>query len=619
MTHLAERMKSVQDCMDYHFVRPSVEIRTTDRQPLLIVCVPVLQGKEVLSRVSGRMNKPPMSKAASMSRSRIAPGRPRAARGSLIGQAFWLYASVGILLWCIFFRDILLSGGDVVPGDRGDPRLIIAMLEHWFRTLRGLELWRSPNFFFPVAGVLGYSEAFLFYAILYIPLRIFGLDPFSSYQATLGITLGLAYAGMALLLHRKYHVHPLPGAAAAGFFAFPWLHFTGDSHTQMYAIALVPYIVWAAMNVGEQWEQSGTLPMRPALTAVALFALLATTSFYCAWFFSLFLAIVGVTALVIALRRKGGSGTAHALQAAFSGNWTRVSILMLCSLVLIAPFLAIYLPVLPDHPLADWEFVRRSLPSPITEGLRGPLLLAFLWGLLVCSKSLWGAKEHEGEVFPLDRRIGMIALVPGIATLVMWVLMYQIAGHTLWYLIFQLFPGGYAIRAVDRANAVLLVPMAILSAVGLTALLKLRVMVPNERKILFLAVLGLSAWQVGDQYEANHMQFSKSKELRFLASVPQPPSSCRAFAYVWDSPVKQQLYEYQTDAILIAQKFNLPTVNGYSGRAPSGWNLMSADQGDIYADQVRRWAAQEKITSGLCTYLVAEGTWGWLDLRSRAQ
>ena len=49
----------------------------------------------------------------------------------------------------MFFRHTLLSGGDALPGDRGDTRSLIVILEHWFRVITEGEPWLSPNFFSP--------------------------------------------------------------------------------------------------------------------------------------------------------------------------------------------------------------------------------------------------------------------------------------------------------------------------------------------------------------------------------------------------------------------------------------------------------------------------------------
>ncbi|MBF0481838.1 MAG: hypothetical protein HQK82_09185 [Desulfovibrionaceae bacterium] len=92
---------------------------------------------------------------------------------------------VGIFCSLVFFRQFWISGFDRIAGDNGDASLIISFLEHWVKVLTvGIE-WMSPSFFYPLKGVLGLSDAFMLYAIVYVPLRMFDLDPYLCFQATL--------------------------------------------------------------------------------------------------------------------------------------------------------------------------------------------------------------------------------------------------------------------------------------------------------------------------------------------------------------------------------------------------------------------------------------------------
>jgi hypothetical protein len=201
-----------------------------------------------------------------------------------------------------------------------------------------LEPWRSPNFFFPAQDVLGYSEGFLLFALFYIPFRLLHFDPFSSYQTTLGLLLALGYAGMALLLHKGFRVRPVPGSIAAGIFAFSWMNFAADAQTQMYSVALIPYLGLAAMYAFRRSDLSRRLNLRPALTAVALFALLALTSFYCTWFLSFILSVSAVTALVLFSWKLGVARVASVILGWVRINWPRLLLLAAVAACLLIPF-----------------------------------------------------------------------------------------------------------------------------------------------------------------------------------------------------------------------------------------------------------------------------------------
>src|SRR6266478_670526 len=82
----------------------------------------------------------------------------------------------------VFFRNFLLTGFDKIIGDAGDARLDIFLRENLHQFLRGRAEFLSPPMFFPIKGTLGYSDAYLLDGLIYVPLRIMGLDPFLSFE-----------------------------------------------------------------------------------------------------------------------------------------------------------------------------------------------------------------------------------------------------------------------------------------------------------------------------------------------------------------------------------------------------------------------------------------------------
>ena len=58
---------------------------------------------------------------------------------------------------------------------------------------------------------------------------------------------------------------------------------------------------------------------------------------------------------------------------------------------------------------------------------------------------------------------------------------------------------------------------------------------------------------------------------RTLASHPPPPAECEVFQVAPPFPPGRPDHALQLDAMLLAQRFGIPTVNGYSGQLPRGW------------------------------------------------
>ncbi len=64
--------------------------------------------------------------------------------------------------------------------------------------------------------------------------------------------------------------------------------------------------------------------------------------------------------------------------------------------------------------------------------------------------------------------------------------------------------------------------------------------------------------------------------------------------------------------MFIARLNNIPTVNGYSGWFPRGWDFLYF--GTDYLAKVRAWTLLNKITSGLCGLDLRDGHWMPVDL-----
>ena len=62
----------------------------------------------------------------------------------------------------------------------------------------------------------------------------------------------------------------------------------------------------------------------------------------------------------------------------------------------------------------------------------------------------------------------------------------------------------------------------------------------------------------------------------------------------------------QIDAMLVAQKIGIPTINGYSGNVPIGWNLLDSAAAS-YEQNARAWAAHRGIAAGLCRFDMVSG------------
>ena len=101
-----------------------------------------------------------------------------------------LLLAVACLNILLFFRHSILSGFAQISADQWDGRLLLAVLDHWRHAWRLEVHWRSPIYFYPAAGAIGYSDAFFVHGALYSLFRSLGANWFAAYELV-NITLKL--------------------------------------------------------------------------------------------------------------------------------------------------------------------------------------------------------------------------------------------------------------------------------------------------------------------------------------------------------------------------------------------------------------------------------------------
>jgi hypothetical protein len=91
-----------------------------------------------------------------------------------------------------------------------------------------------------------------------------------------------------------------------------------------------------------------------------------------------------------------------------------------------------------------------------------------------------------------------------------------------------------------------------------------------------------------------------------VSAIPPPPASCASFYAVAtrrDEPLylstfKHQLYPHNVDAMLLAELWRVPTINGFSTFNPPDWNFASPLAAD-YDARITAYARRHGLR-GLC-------------------
>jgi hypothetical protein len=526
-------------------------------------------------------------------------------------------------LW--FFRGQWESGFQRLNGYGGDNAFIIYILENWFRALHGQASWANPAIFYPYKGLLGWSDGLVLFEVLYAPLRWLGLDELLAAEFMI---IGSSLLGFLTFVALVRRLFPLPLLVAlAGGLAFTFANglYVESSHYQLLAVWFLPGIALLAV------EASTTASRRRACVfgalAGALYGLLFFTSFYTAWFcVPLGAVAVAVAVLLNAQRLR------RALAEQIPRLWPAIVAAGVAFVVALIPFAATYLPVRSEVPSDSYPFVIAAY----AHGFHGAFDLSagdLAWSSILLHFHAVFTPDQGSAITPVllvgstvsavaalvasRRRRGafsprsVVAVALAVTTLVAFVLPIRYHDQSLWILMWHV-PGGTAIRAIWRIG-LMASAMAVTSLMASVSELWDRAPAPpahraagrrSYRRPVLAALVLLVVFEQIDV--ASNADFDRPNILAFLRSVPKPPSGCRSFYMTRTSSSPVPDYSFQMDAELVSQRLDLPTIDGYSGYSPTGWDLsVFGAQLDVNA---RQWAARYHLT-GVCRLDVSHMTW----------
>ena len=514
-------------------------------------------------------------------------------------------------------------------GDRGDARFVTFIHEHVYRWLHGGAALLSPPFFFNQTKTLGYSDAFLLDQLIYAPLRLFGAEPLLAVSLIAMVLSSIAFLFLYLFLRRLDVSVPLASLAAL-IFTFANNLYLKSNHLQHFAVYYIPVIVYCGLLAVSDVHRRPLRAYLLAAFAAGLYGLLFSTGYYMAWFFGLGLLIFTPIAAFIAWPQ---------LQAWWSVRPTRVLSLGLVAsvsfLAALSIFAAIYGPVLATGAARSFSDYLIYAPTPIdlvNVGRQNLVWSGLIRGLHLIRDNRLDNGEVSIALTPVVQILvassAVLALRPGfwlandagrlsralvIAAAVVSVLFYLLTvkthNHSLFRVLYDVVPGANAIRVGYRGMVV--ANLFAVMAIGLTfdRVIRLALQEPHQslrlrRLSAVTAVLALAAIE-----QVNLSQraiLSRNSEHQHLAAVANHPRECLSF---YAAPQSGRApFEVQVDAIMIAQDQGLPTINGYSGLNPPGWDFYDTNAA-AYERHAVRWALKRGVGENLCRINVESGTW----------
>ena len=455
-----------------------------------------------------------------------------------------------------FFRWQLFSGFDLLSGNSGDTKFIVAIHEHLFQVLHGRGTLLSPPFFYDTPGTLGYSDAFILNEALYAPLRLLGAEPFLALELVPMLLSAPAYLFTFLFLRRFAGASAAVATAGALLFTFPNNLYLKSGQVQHFVAYYLPIVLYCATSAIANVHRARVRSCFLGAAAGSLYGLCFSTGYYISWFF-------GIALMVFApiFIWQGWPAVR---------NWWQVnprSVLVLAStfaasfIVALIPFVLIYLPAMRNigpRSFAEYLFyapqfvdainvgpsnifwgrlVRHLVPDrPEASGELSIAITPLVW-VLVGAAALIAAAQRP---LPTDSSAVMRrAAVLGCAAVCvgLFLVTIKVGSLSLFRIFYALVPGAAAIRAGCRAMIVANLFAVIAFALGCAGARPLL----SRRRFGFPASLGLAllALAVVEQINfAPTAHLSRAFDIARLQHVQAAPSSCRSF-YVSDERKRQ--------------------------------------------------------------------------------
>jgi hypothetical protein len=519
-------------------------------------------------------------------------------------------------------RSQLSNGFSLVVSDWLDGRIQASIIAHWYNVFRGLESWNSTAFFYPWSGTLGYNDGYFLYGVVASVFRHFGVDPFLSVDLTNLVIRGIGFLACYLFAVDVVALGFGWATLASAIFTLANNAYVQQGHSQLLSVSFAPllgWLIWRALQALR--ARANTPAILWGCAAALLFGAWLLSAFYTAWFMTLFVVLVILSAALS--------------QAINAGEWWRAwrfviawpllpvgAAAVLCTL----PFLIVYLPKVQEtggHQFAEalaytpnlFDLVHVGSDNLLFGGLDRWVIKTFYPSYPDYGEGTIGFPPVlailalAGAVLGL-RGMGKRALLwrpIAIATIVSFALFVHLGHHTLWYLVYHGFPGASGVRVVSRYAIFLAFPLTLLAVAFLASRAKRW---PRWVTLICTCVLLLE-----EITTVNPAGLDRAAEMRLVNSIQTPPATCRAFAIQVPFgrpsigvPILDSLYPHNVDAMIIGEVLALPTVNGFSTFLPPDWVFQSIDQPD-YVSRVGHYLQSHDLREGVCGLDLAKGIW----------
>ena len=450
----------------------------------------------------------------------------------------------------------------------------------------------------------------------------------------------VGFGSMFYLLRRALRFSRTTALLGAVLFSISNIYYIQITHPQLAAVVFVPLLLvlaWEYWNTRKSRRLTATIYV---CTFGVLLALVLFTSFYIGWFTVLLCGTGLVFLMVSAFIADSGLWPLSQIVRDLGAQRLSVFLGISAFLVALVPFLVVYWPAFRRTGTRDlagtlfympsalgvfdvgrdnfvWGRVSETLEQVISpgglhehpSGWPFAMVCLFLATAVYCSIRLF--RPGIGRGYPEKRYLCLIFSL-SLSCIILWLAGVRFGQHApVWAVLWRWVPGAAAIRVPQRINLVLNVAVVVVCMFGFERLLQYSA---RYRFLGYLACVMFAFALLVEQlnFMPTHL-ISRAAESRKFSKIANPPRRCSEFYVSTWSDRRPDILEFQTDAILAAEQFSIPTLNGYSGWFPRNWDLLTGSK-TIIAERAREWAAAYGL-SNLCSLDVNSGSWSLVDLQ----
>lgn len=533
-----------------------------------------------------------------------------------------------ILSFCevFFFRNVLGTNRAALIADRADGRLTTLLTEHWWRVLLGLERFSELSMFYPAPNVLGYTDLFMGYGILYCAFRFLGINMFVAYKWTLICTHLFGTVTMYYLLRKKIRVQTVWALFGTVAFSFSDTYARHMMHTQLVAISYLPLLLIFLYGFLESFECRKRRNIY-AYLLISWFALIAYNSWYVACFTGFFVLVFSFVFAIVLLKKKNFFLSKY--METLSAIWKDALCYVLYLVLIFVPFMKVYFPVLKSSSgysystcigylpefadiinlsegnwMIGWlvrllKLSERGYSYEVTQGFSIILLCSFAFFSYSYLQSGNEEESEKGKLFYLTN----IAIIITIIVCIFSIVRLSANGVSMWFLFYTVIPVVRSMRAIARFWLWLSFPISVVSAY-----LGNKYFENSNKKyiaVVFLLLLFVSNINTVGVFSI----WDENTEIAKIEEIEPPPEEVEYF-FIYDSSHSgEPAYMYQLDAFEIATIYSIKTINGYSGQMPEEWDGMWDVEAPVYLNGVKRWADKHGLNN---LYMYDKGTNSWV-------